>query len=167
MTFAQYELRMQTTIITQVKEIYTRIQKKLRIYFILTLVCIACDLIGFIIQLVRFAEMAGDERADAMLIGACYIFLIVDFYYACWVKSVNMNLPPKLRESSTSALMGFGNKFKRELNIGALKARDMVKKGGKAILCISGFIPVPSCFPKHCLVLSYPHRTVPAPFGQE
>ena len=28
--------------------------------------------------------------------------------------------------------MGFGNKFKSELNIGALKARDMVKKGGKA-----------------------------------
>lgn len=76
--------------------------------------------------------MAGDERADAMLIGACYIFLIVDFYYACWVKSVNMNLPHKLRESSTAALMGFGNKFKSELNIGALKAREMVKKGGKA-----------------------------------
>ena len=114
------------------KEIYTRIQYKLRLYFILTMVCILCDLIGFIIQLVRFAEMAGDERADAMMIGACYVFLVVDFYYACWIKSVNLNLPAKLRESSTAAMMGFGNKFKRQLNIGAIKARDMVKKGGKA-----------------------------------
>ena len=75
--------------------------------------------------------MAGDERADVLMIGACYVFLIIDFYYVCWVKSVNLNLPPKLRESSTAAMMGFGNKFKRHLNIGALKARDMVKKGGK------------------------------------
>lgn len=55
MTFAQYELRMQTTIIDQVKEIYTRIQYKLRVYFILTLVCVVCDLTGFLIQMVRFA----------------------------------------------------------------------------------------------------------------
>ena len=75
--------------------------------------------------------MAGDERADAMMIGSCYILLIVDFYYACWVKSVNLSLPPKLRESSSAAMMGFGTRFKQELNIGALKAREMVKKGGK------------------------------------
>lgn len=76
--------------------------------------------------------MAGDERADAMMIAACYVFLIIDFYYACWIKSVNLSLPHKMRESSTAAMMGFGNKFKRQLNIGALKARDIVKKGGVA-----------------------------------
>lgn len=67
-----------------------------------------------------------------LLIAACYVFLIIDFYYVCWLKSVNLSLPAKLRESSTAAMMGFGNKFKRQLNIGALKAREYVKKGGAA-----------------------------------
>ena len=98
----------------------------------MTLVCAGCDLLGFLIQLVRFAEEAGDERADVLMIGACYVFLVIDFYYACWIKSVNLNLPPKLRESSTTAMMGFGNKFKRSLNTGAIKAREIAKKGGKA-----------------------------------
>ena len=133
MTFVQYEYRMQTVVVNQVKDIYTRIQMKLRAYFILTLVCILCDLIAFIVQLVRFAEMEGEERADVLLLCACYIFLIIDFYYVCWVKSISLNLPEKLRETSTAALLGFGNSFKRQLNIGALRARDAVKKGGKAV----------------------------------
>ena len=44
-----------------------------------------------------------------------------------------MNLPPKMREYSTVAMIGFGNKFKRQLSVGALKARDMASKGGKAV----------------------------------
>ena len=58
--------------------------------------------------------------------------MIIDFYYVCWVKSVNLNLPPKLREYSTTAMMGFGTRFKRHLSVGALKARDIARKGGKA-----------------------------------
>ena len=38
-----------------------------------------------------------------------------------------------MREYSTVAMIGFGNKFKRQLSVGALKARDMASKGGKAV----------------------------------
>ena len=79
----------------------------------MTLVCFFLDFIGFIVQLARFASFSGDERADVLLLITCYIFMIIDVYYACWVKSVTMNLPPKMREYSTVAIIGFGNKFKR------------------------------------------------------
>ena len=38
---------MQTIVINRVKEGYDRIQYKLRVYFILTLVCLLLDFIGF------------------------------------------------------------------------------------------------------------------------
>ena len=95
MTFVQYEIRMQTEILNIVKHEYSRVQHKLRAYFILTLVCAVCDAIGFLIQLIRFAGKDGDERADVLLIVACYFLLIVDFYYVCWVKNVTQQLPEK------------------------------------------------------------------------
>lgn len=49
MNFNQFEYRMQTVIVTLVKQIYTRIQFKLRAYFILTLVCTFLDLIAFLV----------------------------------------------------------------------------------------------------------------------
>jgi hypothetical protein len=81
-------MRMQTTFSNLVKEVYTRVQYKLRIYFILTVVCAALDLLGFMIQLVRFAELDGDEKSDVLLIVTCYIFLIIDWYYVCWVRNL-------------------------------------------------------------------------------
>lgn len=114
-----------------VKHEYTRIQQKLRAYFILTLVCGVCDAIGFLIQLIRFGKLSGDERADVLLIVTCYIFLIVDFYYVCWVKNMTQTLPGKYKEHASAAILGFGHKFKRELSVTALKAKDIVKKGGK------------------------------------
>ena len=98
----------------------------------MTILCALLDFIGFFVQLVRFSKTEGDERADVLLIVASYLFLIVDFYYVCWLKSVNMSLPPKYREYSTTAMMGFGTKFKRQLSVNALKAKDIAKKGGKA-----------------------------------
>jgi hypothetical protein len=58
--------------------------------------------------------------------------LITDGYFVCWAKSVTLQLPPKFREASIAALLGFGNRFKRQLSVGALKAKEIVKKGGKA-----------------------------------
>ena len=129
MTFLQYEMRMQTTFSNLVKEVYTRVQYKLRIYFILTVVCAALDLLGFMIQLVRFAELDGDEKSDVLLIVTCYIFLIIDWYYVCWVRNLQVNLPPKYKEHATKAMIGFGHNLQRELNVNTIKARDMMKAG--------------------------------------
>ena len=67
-----------------------------------------------------------------LLFVASYVCLITDGYYFFWVKNITAQLPPKHRETSISALLGYGNAFKRELTVGALKAKDMAKKGGKA-----------------------------------
>lgn len=90
MTFVQYELRVQSIIVSKVKEIYGRIQYKLRVYFILTMVCCVADVIAFIVQLVRFSKLEGDEKSDVLLLSTCYLFLIIDFYYACWIKNVRL-----------------------------------------------------------------------------
>ena len=104
----------------------------MKAYFILTIICIVFDTIGFIAELVRFGKLEGDERADVLLLVTSYVFLIIDFYYVCWVQSVRMNLPKKLQEYSTSAMYGFGTKFKREMTVGAIKARTMIRKGKEA-----------------------------------
>jgi hypothetical protein len=49
MTLNQYEYRMQTTIVKKIKSIYDRIQFKLRVYFILTLICTLLDISAFIV----------------------------------------------------------------------------------------------------------------------
>ena len=115
LTFAQFERRMQSDIIEVVKHEYTRIQHKLRAYFILTLVCGVCDSIGFLIELIKFAKLAGDERADVLLIVTCYVFIILDFFYVCWVANMTQTLPEKYKEHAVAAILGFGNKFKQEL----------------------------------------------------
>ena len=81
------------------------------------------------IELIRFAELEGDEKSDVLLIITCYIFLIIDWYYVCWVKSLTLNLPPKYKETSTKAMLGFGDALQRELNINALKAKEILKSG--------------------------------------
>lgn len=56
---------------------------------------------------------------------ASYVCLITDGYYFVWVKNITSQMPPKHRETSTAALLGFGNEFKRQLKVGALKAKDI------------------------------------------
>ena len=88
-----------------------------------------CDLLGFFIELIRFAELDGDEKSDVLLLVTCYMLLIIDWYYVCWVKNIQINLPPKYKEHASKAMFGFGNNLKRELNVGTLKARDMMQAG--------------------------------------
>lgn len=56
MNFNQFEYRMQTAVVNLVKQVYSRVQLKLRAYFILTILCAIFDLIAFLVQLIRFAE---------------------------------------------------------------------------------------------------------------
>ena len=113
MNLSQFEYRMQTAVSGLVREVYGRIQLKLRIYFFLTVACAVLDLIAFFVQVVRFAEKAGDERADVLLLVSCYICLITDGYYIFWVKNLTSQLPPRYKQASTAALLGFGEEMKR------------------------------------------------------
>ena len=58
--------------------------------------------------------------------------MVMDFYYVFWVKSVTLNVPPRYKEHTSAAILGFGESFKRNLGATALSAAALFKKGGRA-----------------------------------
>eukprot|EP00347_Sterkiella_histriomuscorum_P012840 403367024 len=129
-------------IIQAVKKIVTTIasnmETKLKVYFILTIICILFDFIEFIIQLVRFGHI-GDEFSDLVMLAATCLFMVVNFFYLFWILGQRQKFPAFISEYVSKSLYGFTNLMKEKLkeNKSKINLRDVMKyavyRGGQDI----------------------------------
>ena len=127
-TFEGFEMRMQTVILTTVKETYESVHGKLRAYFWLTIICGVLDIIDTVIQSMRFG-VPGDEYSDIVLLTGCAIMIGINIYYIFWLYHTNSKLPEKMQSYTAGAMMGFGSKFQSHLNTNLTLVKSAVKKG--------------------------------------
>ena len=92
----------------------------LKLYFGLTMATAVLDVIDFMIQLVRFGRK-DDEYSDLVMVAASTLFLLLDFFYVCWIYQVQYKFPAYIKAHISQALFGFGGRMAGVL-------RDNMKK---------------------------------------
>jgi hypothetical protein len=80
-------------------------------YAILSYVCFLLDLIGLLIQLIRFGS-DGDEYSDLFMLAVVIIFLYTVLSYLVWVTTFYFRIEPKYRRDAMKAGLGYANGLK-------------------------------------------------------
>lgn len=119
---------MQTVILTTISETYEALQSKFKLYFWMTAICFALDIVDLIIQGQRFG-VPGDEYSDIVLLVGCAIMIGIDLYYIFWLYYTNSKLPERMQAYTAGAFLGFGNRFKENVNTKLVTVKSAVKKG--------------------------------------
>jgi hypothetical protein len=77
-------------------------------YAIFSWINIMLDLIGFLIQLIRFGT-SGDEYSDLFMMAVVIIFIYTILNYFFWMFSFYIRIEPKYRKDAMRAAMGFSS----------------------------------------------------------
>jgi len=88
----------------------------LKIYFLLTIICIILDLCAFFSGVGKYGQVDESVYAGVAIIVLAFVFLALDFYFFLWVISVRMKLPLNARSFVLWALLGFASKMTKALN---------------------------------------------------
>ena len=89
-------------------------RKFFMIYAVLSWVSMLLDIIGFLVQLIRFGT-SGDEYSDLFMLAVTILFLYTIFNYFFWVCTFYFRIEPKYRKDAMRAGMGFANGLKGRL----------------------------------------------------
>lgn len=98
------------------------------VYIILSWINTILDLIGFLIQLIRFGT-GGDEYSDLFMLAVVIIFLYTIMNYFFWVMTFYIRIEPKYRRDAIRAGLGFANGLRERFgeNLGRYKERMFPK----------------------------------------
>lgn len=83
-------------------------------YAIISWLAAGLDVIGLLIQLIRFGT-SGDEYSDLFMLAAVIIFLITVISYATWVFTFAFRVEPKYRRAAFKAGMGMANSLQTKI----------------------------------------------------
>ncbi|CAI2375694.1 unnamed protein product [Moneuplotes crassus] len=95
-------------------DLLTKDKKFYLIYVIVSWVAMLLDMIGFLVQLIKFGT-SGDEYSDLFMLGVTIIFLYTLFNYFFWVITFYFRIEPKYRKDAMRAGMGFANGLKSRI----------------------------------------------------
>lgn len=106
------------------------------------MVCFVLDAIDTTAQALRFG-VPGDEYSDIILLFACCVMICIDLYYVAWLYYTNTKLPEAMQTYTTGAFLGFGNRFKTQVDSKLVTVKEKMKKGkaaaGKGLKKAAGF----------------------------
>ena len=85
-------------------------------YAIMTWISAAIDLIGLLIQLIRFGTK-GHEYSDLFMLAAVIIFLYTEFSYIMWIFTFSFRIEPKYRRDAMRAGLGLMNNLKERVTM--------------------------------------------------
>jgi len=98
------------------------------IYFSLSWINFALDMIGLLIQLIRFGT-SGNEYSDLFMLAVVIVFIYTFLSYAVWVFTFSFRLSPKYRRDAMKAALGMTQGLRERIteSFHKLKGQTLVK----------------------------------------